>query len=240
MRRILVTGGCGFIGSHIIDYLLKNTDNEIVIFDKLNYASLGFDRLKEIGATHNDRVSMHTVDFTKPISDGVKKEAGHINTILHLGAETHVDRSISDPELFFTVNGLGTLYMLEYARWLKEVNELDLFLMFSTDEVMGSAPDEIYYKETDTPRPENPYAAGKLAGESIAQAYACTYKIPLIITRTMNVFSKFQFHEKFIPSSIRKIIKGEEIVVHATPDLQKAGSRFYISADNVAIAITIF
>lgn len=236
-KRILITGGCGFIGSHLVDFFLKNSDNEIVIFDKLNYASSGFDRLKEIGAINNERVAVHTVDFTKPISDGIKKEVGRINSILHLGAETHVDRSITDPELFFNVNCFGTLNMLEYARYLQKISGLDLFLFFSTDEVMGSAPDGIYYKETDTARPENPYAAAKAAGEIMSMSYACTYRVPLIITRTMNVFSRMQHVEKFIPGSIKKMITGEEIIIHATPDLKQAGSRFYISAENVAIAI---
>jgi len=238
-KRMLITGGCGFIGSHVIEYFLKNTDYEILIFDKLTYAASGFDRMKEIGADKNDRVSIFTVDFTKEISDGIKKEVGEVNYILHLGAETHVDRSITNPSLFVSTNCNGTMHMLEYARCLKEKydDKFEMFLYFSTDEVMGSAPKGVYYKETDTSRPENPYAAAKAAGENIAMAYACTYRIPLKITRTMNVFSKYQHQEKFIPGTIKKILLGEENVIHATPDLKSAGTRFYISAQNVAIAI---
>jgi dTDP-glucose 4,6-dehydratase len=233
-KRILVTGGCGFIGSHIIDFFLKNSDNEIVVLDKLSYAASGVDRLKEIGAIDNPRVALFTADFTEPISEGVKKEIGHIDYILHLGAETHVDRSITDPALFVKVNTTGTLHMLEYARSLPD---LSLFLFFSTDEIMGSAPEGVYYKENDTARPENPYAAAKAAGEMIAMAYACTFRLPLMITRTMNVFSKMQLHEKFIPLVIKRSITGEQIIIHATPDLKQAGSRFYISAENVARAL---
>lgn len=234
MKRILVTGGCGFIGSHIINYFLKNSEHEIVVLDKLSYAASGVDRLKEIGAIDNPRVALFTADFTEPISEGVKKEIGHVDYILHLGAETHVDRSITDPALFVKVNTTGTLHMLEYAR---TIPDLSLFLFFSTDEVMGSAPDGVYYKENDAPRPENPYAAAKAAGEMIAMAYACTFRLPLMITRTMNVFSKMQLHEKFIPLVIRKILTGDEITIHATPDLKFAGTRFYISAENVAKAL---
>jgi len=234
MKRILITGGCGFIGSHVVNYFLKNSDNEIIVLDKLSYAASGFDRLKEIGAINNPRVSLYAADFTKPISEGVRKEIGHVDYILHLGAETHVDRSIVDPVLFMEVNSMGTVHILDYA---KSIKNLKLMIFFSTDEVMGSAPEGKYYKESDMIRPENPYAAAKAAGECISMAFACTYRLPLIITRTMNVFSKMQLHEKFIPMVIRRSITGEQIIIHATPDLKSAGSRFYISAENVAKAL---
>lgn len=234
MKRVLITGGCGFIGSHVIKYILINTDWEIIVIDKLNYASSGFDRLKDFNIYSNPRVKIYTTDFTKSISTGIKKEIGDVNYILHMGAETHVDNSITDPVLFANVNAMGTLYMLEYAR---QVKGLELFLYFSTDEVQGSAPKGVYYKETDMNRPENPYAAAKSAGESFCTAYACTYKLPLIITRTMNVFSSHQHHEKFIPGTIRKILLNEEVIIHASSNLKIASSRFYISAENVAKAL---
>lgn len=233
-KRIIVTGGCGFIGSHVIDYFLRNSDHEIIVLDKLSYAASGVDRLKEIGAINNSRVSIYAADFTKPISEGVKKEIGYVDYILHLGAETHVDRSITDPVLFMEVNSMGTVNVLDYA---KSIDGLKLMIFFSTDEVMGSAPDGVYYKEFDMIRPENPYAAAKAAGECISMAFACTYRLPIIITRTMNVFGPMQLYEKFIPMIIRKSITGEQIIIHATPDLKNAGSRFYISAQNVALAL---
>ncbi|MCL5036445.1 MAG: GDP-mannose 4,6-dehydratase [Chloroflexi bacterium] len=232
--RIIVTGAAGFIGSHFCEHILKNTDWEIVAIDKLNYASMGFDRLKDIDVYDDRRVTMLTTDFTKPIISGMAKEIGQVDYIVHMGAETHVDNSITDPEPFVMSNVVGTMYMLEFAKTQKN---LKAFVQFSTDEVYGPAPEGIDYKETDRMNATNPYSATKAGAEQLAQAYANCYGIPVMVTNTMNVFGERQHPEKFIPGTIRKILTGETVTIHSNPDRTKAGSRFYIHARNVASAI---
>lgn len=238
MKRILVTGAAGFVGHHVVEHLLKNTDWEIVVLDKLTYAASGFDRLRDIKVFDETRVKVFTADFTKPIVDGLASEIGDLNYILHMGAESHVDNSISDPLLFANSNVMGTLELLEFARRLKDAGKgVEKFIFFSTDEVYGPAPEGVNYKEGSRHNPGNPYAASKAAAEDFCVAYANTYKLPVIITNTMNVYGARQSPEKFIPGSIRKILRGEKIMIHATPDLQKAGTRYYIHARNVAAAV---
>ena len=162
--RILITGGCGFIGHHFVDHFLKNTDWHVVILDRLNYASYGFERLRDsnIFNFNGDRISILTADFTKPIAHGLAREIGAVDYILHLGAETHVDNSIADPLPFVHANVLGTAEMLEAAR---KQPQLKKFVYFSTDEVFGPAPSGVRYKEWDRYNSTNPYSATKAGGE---------------------------------------------------------------------------
>jgi len=233
-RTILVTGGCGFIGHHFVEHVLKNSDWSIVILDKLTYASNGFDRLRDIGALDDPRVTVLTADLTREIPVGVAKEIGEIEYIVHMAAETHVDNSIVDPEPFVMSNVVGTMHLLNYARTLKR---LDKMVYFSTDEVFGPAPEGKAYKEWDRYDSSNPYAAAKAGGEELCLAYANTYKLPVLITHTMNVFGERQHPEKFVPMVISKVLLGETVTIHANKDKTKAGSRFYIHARNVASAI---
>jgi dTDP-glucose 4,6-dehydratase len=233
MKNILITGGAGFIGSHVVEHILKNTDWNISIIDKLSYASSGLDRLKEIEAYNNERVRVFSADFSIPLSVGVRDEIGEVNYILHMGAESHVDNSIENAEPFVRSNVLGTMYMLEYAR---EV-EPEAFVYFSTDEVFGPAPRGVSYREWDRYNSGNPYSASKAGGEELCLAYANTYGIPMIITHTMNVFGERQHFEKFIPLVVRKVLKGETVTIHANEAKTEAGSRFWIHARNVAAAV---
>jgi len=233
MTKVLITGGCGFIGSHFVEHFLKNTDWEIVVLDRLNYASLGFDRLRDIKAFNDKRVLILTADFTKPITDGLKKEIGRVDYILHLGGETHVDNSIKNPEPFVMSNVVGTMRMLDLARSL----DIKWFNFFSTDEVMGPAPEGVFYKEWDRYNSANPYAATKAGAEELCLAYANTYKVPLFITHTMNCFGERQHPEKFIPMTIKKVLDGETVFIHSDPTKTKSGSRFYIHCRNVASAV---
>lgn len=235
MKRILVTGGCGFVGHHFVEHVLRNTDSEVVIWDKLSYASSGFDRLRDIHCFNHDRVTVLTVDFTQPPQPGVIEETGAIDYIVHMGAESHVDNSIADPEPFVMSNVVGTMRMLDYAR--KHCKELKKFLYFSTDEVFGPAPPGKAYVEWDRYCSSNPYAASKAGGEELAIAYQNTYKLPVIVTHTMNVFGERQHPEKFIPMVIRNVLAGHDVTIHANADCTKAGSRFYIHARNVASAV---
>lgn len=232
--KILVTGGAGFIGHHFCEALLKNTNWDIVVLDRLNYASSGFDRLRDISVFDDKRVSIFTTDFSQVIPEGVEREIGDLDYIVHMGAETHVDRSIENPEPFVVANVLGTMRMLDFAR--KQRN-LKKFFYFSTDEVFGPAPEGVFFKEWDRYKSTNPYSATKAGGEELALAYHNTYKVPIVITHTMNNFGERQHPEKFIPKVIRSVLKGETIPIHSDATRTKPGSRFWIHARNVASAV---
>ena len=234
MTKILITGGCGFIGHHVVEHLLKNTDWEIVILDKLGYSSKGFDRLVDIRAYDNRRVQIFAADFTREITVGVAKEIGKVNYVLHMGAETHVDESITDPGRFVRANIWGTFNILEY---LRNVDSLDLAIYFSTDEVFGPAPNGVNYKEWDRYHSTNPYSATKAGGEELCLAYANTYRIPIAITHTMNAFGERQHPEKFIPKTIMNVLSGRTVSIHSDATKTISGSRFYIHCRNIADAV---
>lgn len=215
---ILVTGGLGFIG-HAIVKRFVNQGHEVHVLDNVTYAA-DLNRLAGVDYT------LWKKDITEPVDIDVQ-----FDWIIHLAAETHVDNSITDPLLFVKTNVLGTANMLEFARTQER---LKAFLYFSTDEVFGPAPEGVLYKEWDRYNSGNPYSAAKAGGEELVLAYGNTYKLPVIITHTMNAFGPTQHIEKYIPMCIDKIKKGESITVHASPDKTKAGSRFYIHIDDIA------
>ncbi len=233
-ENILITGGCGFVGSHLVEHFLKHTDYQIKVMDRLSYSSNGYDRLRDIGCFDSKRVQKFSTDFTLALPEGVKQELGDVNYILHLGAETHVDNSIIDPMPFVMANVVGTAHILNYARGLKNLNK---FIYFSTDEVFGPAKPNESFKEWDRYNCTNPYAATKAGGEELVLAYANTYKLPALITHTMNIYGERQHPEKFIPMCINKIMANETVMIHGYPDRKQAGSRFYIHARNVANAV---
>lgn len=234
MKRILLTGAAGFIGAHMVEHLLKNTDWEIVIFDKLTYASDGLGRLRDTGVLKNNRVELFACDITKPISDGTIKEIDKVNYIVHMAAETHVDNSISGPRAFVEANVMGTFEMLEFAR---KLSGLEKFIYFSTDEVFGPAKTGYAFKEWERYNSTNPYSATKAGGEELCLAWANTFGVPVGITHTMNNFGERQHPEKFIPSVVRKILSGETIHIHSNKDKTVSGSRFYIHCRNTSDAI---
>lgn len=234
--KILVTGGCGFIGHHFIEHVYKNTDWDIIIIDKLSYASNGFNRLRDTNISNDTkRVKIFTCDLILPLSEGVIKEIGEVDYIVHMAAETHVDNSIKNPQFFLDNNIKSTYNLLEYAR--NCISNLKIFFYFSTDEVFGPATGDTLYKEWDRHKPTNPYSASKSAAEQICIAYENTYKIPLMIVNVMNAFGERQHVEKFIPLCIKKILNNEKIYIHSYPDKKKSGSRFYIHARNIASAV---
>ena len=241
--RILVTGGCGFLGSHLIEHLLKNSKAEIVVLDKLNYASSGFDRLRDIevhgdrGVHDHVRVKILGCDLAQPIPAGVAQEIGDVDYIIHAAAETHVDHSITDPLPFLQANVMGTHNLLW---WAKTLRTLQRVFLVSTDEVYGPAKfgDDVTGFDEGAPfRPANPYAAAKAGGEAIGMAYANTYKLPITIVNTMNLYGERQFPEKFIPMVIRRALEGEKVLIHADPTRTISGSRFYIHCRNYASAL---
>ncbi len=234
-KKVLITGAAGFIGHHIVEAILKNTDWEIITIDRLNISG-NWNRLTDIDMWPEEgyRVKPIVHDLRCAVNDQVASEIGEVDYILHLAASTHVDRSILDPMSFVLDNVVGTTNLLEFAR--KQSN-LGVFLYFSTDEVFGPAPEGVAYKEWDRYNSGNPYAAAKAGGEEMVLAFANTYRLPCIITHTMNVFGERQHPEKFIPLVIKKILQGEKIFIHSNKDRTKAGSRFWIHGRNVGSAI---
>ena len=236
-QTIMITGGCGFIGHHFVEHVIKNTKWKIVIIDKLSYASMGFKRINEQlfeDAIFKKRLKIYTWDLSEKLSVGMMHELNNINIIVHMAAETHVDNSITNPELFVKNNILSTLYILEYARSLKKLN---CFFYFSTDEVYGPALGDKLFKEDERHNPTNPYSASKSGAEQLCIAYHNTYKIPIIRINVMNAFGEKQHVEKFIPSTIKKILNNEKVIIHSYPDKLKSGTRFYIHARNIAAAV---
>lgn len=232
--RCLITGGAGFAGHHLVEHILKNKDWEIIVLDRLNYASNGWNRLRDIQAYDDKRVMCVASDFSNQLSEGVVKEIGSVDYIIHMGAETHVDNSIDNPEPFVRANVLGTMWMLEFAKSQKDLKQ---FVYFSTDEVFGPAPKGVKYREWDRYNCTNPYAATKAGGEELVLAYANTYKIPVLITHTMNLFGERQHPEKFIPLIIRKVLSGEKVFIHSDSEKKNPGTRFYIHCRNMASAL---
>jgi len=234
MKTIIVTGGCGFIGHHFVEHIIHNTDWNIIIIDKLTYASKGLDRLKSAELYHNTRIRIFTFDLSQKLTKGLIQELGDVNYIVHMAADTHVDNSIDKPVPFILNNVMSTVHLLEYARTLKN---LETFFYFSTDEVFGSAPNGISYKEWDRHNPTNPYSASKSAAENICISYENTYKLPIMIVNVMNAFGERQHVEKFIPKCIKYILEGMEIQIHSDKECKVPGSRFYIHARNIATAV---
>lgn len=233
-KTILLTGGAGFVGSHILSHLLKNTEHDIVCICSWRHKGEPSRIIEDENyKAHKDRVRVITHDLVAPLTEGVKEEIGKVDVILNVASESHVDRSITDPVPFVKNNTDLMLTMLEYAREAKP----ELFLQFSTDEVFGEAPGDLNHKEWDAIIPSNPYSASKAAQEALAISYWRTYNLPLIITNCMNIFGERQDKEKFIPLAIRRIKDGQKLQIHSYPDGVTAGSRYYIHARNVADAI---
>lgn len=233
--NIIITGGAGFIGHHTVEHLLRKTDWNIIILDKLSYASSGLDKLRSAGILYQERVKIITWDLCHPMSVGIKKEIGeNIDYILHIAAESDVNRSIAEPVSFIQNNINSTLQMLEYAR---ELPSLKLFYMFSTDETRGVPTGDYAFKETDGFCPRNPYSASKASCEMICMAYANTYKIPIVISEMVNAIGERQHVEKYVPKVINTLLKGEELIIHADPTGTIPGTRYYIHARNTADAV---
>ncbi len=234
--RVLVTGGAGFIGSHLVKHLLRETEWQVIVIDKLTYAARGGARLDVPEAKTNPRLEVLTWDLATPLSVGFKKQLGDVNLIFHLCAESHVDASIVDPVYFIQNNVMSTTYLLEFAR---ELPNLKKFLMFSTDEVYGHAPEGVAYKEWDRQKPGNPYSASKSASEMICISYHNTYQLPVVISRSMNVLGKYQESEKALGLFTHKILRGETIYIHSCPEAKYPGSRNYINVSDIVKA-TLF
>lgn len=242
--RLLLTGGCGFIGHHFVEGIIKETTWDIVILDMLTYAG-NLNRIADIKifngkyyeslfeSEHAERVKIVYHNLKAPISETTHKMIGDIDYVWHLAAESHVDRSLEDSVPFAQSNVVGTAQLLEYLK--RKQPNLKRFIYFSTDEVFGPAPEEMFYKEGDVCNPSNPYAATKEGAEALTKAFAFSHRMPCIITRTMNVFGERQHPEKFIPKTTRAILNKEPITIHGVPGT--ISSRCWIHARNACDAM---
>lgn len=220
MTRVLITGGAGFIGRHLVRHLLAETDWQLTVMDRLGEGS----NLTELAP---QRINFMWHDLRAPLRGSLP-----FRYILHLAAGSHVDRSVKDPLGFVADNVLGTAHLLEFAR---RCDGLEKLLHFSTDEVFGAAEAGKAFDEHDSFYPTNPYAASKAASEVLAPAWANTFGLPIVVTRCTNVAGAGQDGEKFIPGTIAKVGRGEVVQIHSrngTPS-----SRKYIDAADVCAAI---
>lgn len=234
-KRILLTGASGFVGSHVLRHLLVNTDWDIVA--PVTFRHKGNSERIASALEGNDewhrRVDVVMCDLTQPFSAQTKLRFGSVSEIWNVASDSHVDRSIEYPGPFIANNTALITNMLDYAAELGD--DLTLFLQMSTDEVYGPAPDNYRHVEWDTIKPSNPYSASKAAQEAICFAYWRTYGVPVVITNTMNIIGEMQDREKFVPMTIKKLLAGEAMTVHVSPE-GVSGSRFYLHARNLADA----
>jgi dTDP-glucose 4,6-dehydratase len=234
VMKVLLTGGSGFIGHHVVDHLLAETDWEIVVLDSLSYAG-DISKVVELSRFDPRRVRVLWHDLRAPIPPATAGRIGAVDAMFNLASASHVPHSIDDPVPFVQNNVNVALHMLEFARQHRPA----LFVQFSTDEVFGPAPPGTEFREWDVHVPSNPYAASKSAQEQLATSYWRTYGLPVVITNTMNVYGERQHPEKFIPICVRQLRAGKPVPVHGerTADGWKAGSRYWLYAGDVASAL---
>ena len=205
--HILVTGGCGFIGSNFIKHMLSKHAYSIINLDKLTYAG-NLENLKDI--ENDERYSFIKGD----IADGNLLEnifnSSNVDAVINFAAESHVDRSIMYPDEFIKTNINGTFNLLEIAK----KKEIKLFIQISTDEVYGSLGKEGKFQEATPLAPNSPYSASKAAADMLATAYHKTFKMPVIITRCSNNYGPYQFPEKLIPLIISNALEDIQLPVY--------------------------
>ena len=219
MRTYLVTGGAGFIGSNFIHYMFDKYGDDIRIInvDKLTYAG-NLENLKDIEDRKN--YTFVRADITDAAAIEQIFTKNDIDVVVHFAAESHVDRSIRNPEVFVKTNVLGTLVMLNNAKasWEKADGtypEGKKFLHVSTDEVYGSLEEDGgYFYETTPYAPHSPYSASKASSDMLVKAYMDTYKFPANITNCSNNYGPYQFPEKLIPLIINNALNGKKLPVY--------------------------
>ena len=208
MKNIMVTGGAGFIGSNFVIYLLeKYPDYNVVVYDKLTYAG-NLDNLLEV----SDDPRYHFVkgDICDPETVAETIERYDVDAIVNFAAETHVDRSIMDPDAFIQTDVYGTYVLLEAARRFG----LERYHQISTDEVYGHIPAGTSSKEADPLVPRSPYAASKASGDLMVNAYYVTYDLPVTTSRGSNNIGPYQYPEKVVPLFATNAIDGEPLPVY--------------------------
>lgn len=216
-KRLLITGGAGFIGSALIRFIINNTNHEVINIDKLTYAGNLFS-LKQIDSSSRYQFEKIDICDENKIRNVFNKYKPDI--IIHLAAESHVDRSIHNPESFIRTNIFGTYILLEQSRkyWESlESYKKDKFRFHhvSTDEVYGDLKDtNNLFTETSPYAPSSPYSASKASSDHLVRAWSRTYKLPILITNCSNNYGPYQFPEKLIPNTILQALQGKNIPIY--------------------------
>jgi len=209
MKNILVTGGAGFIGSNYVRYALQaHPDWHVIVLDKLTYAG-NLDNLRDVAEAFKGRYTFVHGDIAdrEVVFDAIRQH--RIHAIINFAAESHVDRSILNPDAFIVTDVYGTYVLLEAARELG----IERFHQVSTDEVYGDVP-EGYSREDDRLEPNSPYAASKASAELLIRAYRVTYNLPVTITRGSNTFGPYQYPEKLLPLFITNAIDDQPLPLY--------------------------
>ncbi|MBI5051079.1 MAG: dTDP-glucose 4,6-dehydratase [Nitrospirae bacterium] len=204
--RLLITGGCGFIGSNFIRYILKKyPDYTIINLDALTYAG-NPENLKDIKNDKRYHFRHGRIEDVSLVTDVL----GDVNCVVNFAAESHVDRSIMDAQPFLMTNIIGTQVLLDATKEFK----IKRFIHISTDEVYGTLGDEGKFTEENPLKPNSPYSASKAAGDLLVRAYSETYGIPAVIVRPSNNYGSYQFPEKFIPLMITNLLIDKPVPVY--------------------------
>ena len=212
--KILVTGGCGFIGSNFLHYSVKKYDDEFVCLDLLTYAG-NYDNVKELENRNNYKFVKGDIRDRKFLYDLFKKEKFDI--VINFAAESHVDNSIKNPNIFAETNILGTINLLNVCNMMKDIHPIKRYHQVSTDEVYGDLPlseNKIKFDENSLLKPSSPYSASKASADLETLAYFRTFKLPVTISRCSNNYGSYQYPEKLIPLVINNALKNKKIPVY--------------------------
>ncbi len=226
VSKFLITGGAGFLGASLIDYLLKKTNYEIISIERPN---------RQSKFHNNDRVKIVYHDLCNPLENDQIKNVADIEYIIHFASLTDIETSIKNPESFVINNVLGTTHLLEFAR--KSTPRLKRLLYFSTAEIFGRASIGEVLNEDSPIEAHSPYAATKVGAQEMCLSYKNIFNLPVVIVYVMNTFGPLQPKEKYIPLLVKKIIRGEKVAIHLNKNATAPNRRNYLYVDDLCDAI---